>query len=161
MPASADASSSSPYWGEVARRCGNRRALQVAGTLLVPLSASWLVSHHFAYLILVQLSAGFAWAGFELALMLNLLDATDDRSRARVLSLYNLLNGLAIVAGSLCGGLVLRGLGSDGYATLFVLSSLLRAAVVLTLSRGVGLRRAGEPSYGRAFLRTVSFGLLA
>jgi MFS family permease len=151
----------SPYWGEVARRCGNRRALQVACTLVVPLSASWLVSHHFAYLIVVQLSAGFAWAGFELALVLNLLDATDDRTRARVLSLYNLLNGLAIVAGSLCGGLVLRGLGANGYATLFIVSSLLRGLVVLVLARRVGVHRPGEPTYGRAFLRTVSFGLIA
>src|SRR5205085_4573733 len=62
---------SSAYWGEMARHFGHRRALQVSGTLLVPLSALWVVSDDFAYLVALQIFAGFAWAGFELATVLN------------------------------------------------------------------------------------------
>jgi MFS family permease len=147
---------SSAYWGEIARRFGNRRTLQVAGTLLVPLSALWVVSDHFAYLIALQVFAGFAWAGFELAVVLNLLDATDDADRAQVLSLYTLLNGVAIVVASLCGGTLLRAIGEGGYHVLFVVSSLLRAAVMLRLARGVGVRRAREHSFPAVFARVLS-----
>lgn len=147
---------SSAYWGEVARRYGNRRTLQVSGTLLVPLSALWVVSDHFAYLIALQVFAGFAWAGFELAIVLNLLDATDDADRAQVLSLYTLLNGVAIVAGSLLGGVVLRALGDQGYHLLFLCSSALRAVAMLRLARGVGVRRASEHSFPAVFVRVMS-----
>jgi len=150
---------SSPYWGAMARRCGNRRILQVSGTLLVPLAGLWVVSDRFAYLIGLQMLAGFAWSGFELAMVLNLLDVTGDRDRARVLSLYTLLNGLAIVVASLCGGVLLRHLGTVGYPTLFLLSSASRATIMLALGRGVGVRRAGEPSYATSLLRVLSFGL--
>ena len=147
---------SSAYWGEIARRYGNRRTLQVAGTLLVPLSALWVVSDHFAYLIALQLFAGFAWAGFELATVLNLLDATDDADRAQVLSLYTLLNGVAIVVGSLVGGTVLRALGDSGYHLLFLTSSTLRAVAMLRLARGVGVRRDREHSFPSVFVRVLS-----
>ena len=147
---------SSAYWGEIARRFGNRRTLQVAGTLLVPLSALWVVSDRFAYLIALQVFAGFAWAGFELAMVLNLLDATDDADRAQVLSLYTLLNGVAIVVGSLLGGMALRALGDSGYHVLFLCSSLLRALIVWRLARGVGVRRAREHSFPTVFVRVLS-----
>ena len=147
---------SSAYWGEMARRYGNRRALQVSGTLLVPLSALWVVSDHFAYLIALQVVAGFAWAGFELAIVLNLLDATDDADRAQVLSLYTLLNGVAIVTGSLIGGVALRAMGEQGYHVLFLCSSALRALVMLRLARGVGVRREREHSFPTVFVRVLS-----
>jgi MFS family permease len=145
----------SAYWGGVARRIGNRRVLQVSGTLLVPLAGLWVVSDAFVYLIGLQLLAGFAWAGFELATMLNLLDATDDADRAQVLSLYTLLNGVAIVIASVLGGLVLRGLGEGSYHTLFLASSALRAVTMALVASGVGGRRRGEPSFGAAFMHVL------
>jgi MFS family permease len=149
---------SSPYWGEVARRHGNRRALQVSGTLLVPLAGLWVLSDHFLYLIALQVFAGFAWAGFELATVLTLFDATRDDERAGALSLYVLLNGVAIVVGSLLGGTILRGLGSLGYPTIFLLSTALRAAILASLARGVGVRRSGEHRFRTVFVEVISFG---
>ncbi|MGH7858931.1 MAG: MFS transporter, partial [Candidatus Binatia bacterium] len=147
----------STYWGEIARSYGNRRALQVAATLIVPLSGLWVLSDNYAYLIALQLFAGFAWSGLELATFLNFFDCTDERNRAQVLSLYNLLNGLAIVAGSLLGGTCLRWLGDDGYHVIFLLSSTLRGVSLVFLGRGVGRRRtAGEHSYRDVFLRVMT-----
>lgn len=146
----------SAYWGRVATRIGNRRALQVSGmTLLVPLAGLWVVSDAFVYLVGLQLLAGFAWSGFELATMLNLLDATDDADRAQVLSLYTLLNGVAIVLASVLGGLVLRGFGEVSYHGLFLASTALRAATVLLVASGVGVRRPGEPSFGSALAQAL------
>ena len=125
--------------------------------LLVPLSGLWVVSDRFAYLLGLQLFAGFAWAGFELTNILNFFDCTDDRNRAQVLSLYNLLNGIAIVTASLLGGLVLQALGSRGYTYIFLASSACRAVAVLFLARGVGARRqAGEHSFRNVFFRVIT-----
>jgi MFS family permease len=146
---------SSTYWGDIARVFGNRRALQVAAVLLVPLPGLWLVSTNFGYLFVLQLFAGFAWAGFDLATILNFFDCTDHRDRARVLSLFNLLNGCAVVVGSLVGGLVLRTIGDGGYLWVFAGSSVMRAATVARFGRGVGARRAVEHSFQDVFIRVM------
>lgn len=147
----------SPYWGELARSYGNRRILQVAATLITPLSALWVISDNYAYLLGLQLVAGFAWSGFELATFLNFFDCTDRRNRARVLSLYNLLNGVAIVSGSVIGGSVLEYLGRSGYAYIFIASSFLRVVALLALGRGVGQRRAvAEHSFRDVFVRVLT-----
>ena len=147
---------SSSYWGEVAEGYGNRRALQAAAVLVAPLPALWVVSGRFDYLLGLQFLAGFAWAGFELAAFLNLFDCTEERNRARVLSLYNLANGLAVVAGTVAGGFVLRHFGPSGYAHVFLASSILRAATVLLFAKGVGVKRQHEHSFHNVFLRVIS-----
>lgn len=148
---------SASYWGNIARIFGNRRALQVSAVLLVPLAGMWSLSDSFIFLILLQLLAGFAWAGFELLVMLSFFDTTDEQTRARVLSIYNLLNGIAIVAGSLLGGLLLELTGPQGYLWVFVASSALRGLTVLFLARGAGVRREQEHDFERVFLRVISF----
>jgi MFS family permease len=148
---------SSPYWGEIARNYGNRRALQVAVFLVVPLSGLWTVSQNFYFLLFVQLFGGFAWAGADLTNTLNFFDCTDERNRADVISFYNFCNGAAVVTGATIGGFVLRQLGPDGYPILFVSSSLLRLAVVIALARGVGVRRAREHSFPEVFVRVLTF----
>jgi MFS family permease len=147
---------SSSYWGEVAHSYGNRRALQAAALLVAPLPGLWVVSGRFDYLLGLQLMAGFAWAGFELAAFLNLFDCTNDRNRAQVLSLYNLANGVAIVAGTVAGGIVLQHFGPAGYGHVFVVSSILRGLTVLLFAKGVGVKREHEHSFHNVFLRVIS-----
>lgn len=148
---------SSRYWGEIARSYGNRRALQVAVVLVVPLSAMWVISNNFAYLMCLQLLAGFAWAGFELTTFLNLFDCTNARTRAHVLSIYNLLNGIFIVSGSLLGGATMQLLGDAGYHVIFIASSVCRVAIVLLIGRGVGVRRRPhEHSFRDVFTRVIT-----
>lgn len=146
----------SPYWGEIARNFGNRRALQVALVLIIPLSALWAVSENFAYMIALQILAGFAWAGFDLCHILNLYDCTDDRNRAQVLSLFSLLNGISIVVGSLLGGGLLKWTGDAGYHYLFLLSALGRLAAVLSFARGAGDKRPGEEPFSSVFVRVIT-----
>jgi len=148
---------SSAYWGRTARRFGNRRTFQVSALLIVPLSGLWAVSDNFLYLVVLQLFAGFAWAGFELMVMLSFLDTTDEHSRARVLSIFNLLNGVAIVAGALLGGLLLEVLGPDGFVWVFLTSTVLRAAAVLLFARGAGMRRPSEHKFEDVLMRVISF----
>ena len=146
----------SPYWGEIARNYGNRRGLQVAMVLVIPLSAMWSLSDNFVYMLGLQMLAGFAWAGFDLCHILNLFDCTDDRNRAQVLSLFNLMNGAAIVVGSLLGGWLIKWTGDSGYHYLFLLSALGRLSAVLIFGPGAGAKRAGEHPFSAVFVRVIT-----
>ena len=146
----------SPYWGRIGKRFGNRRALQVAATVIVPLPALWLFGDGFLYLLALQVLAGFAWAGFDLMTVLNLFDCSSPAERSRALAAFNLINGVAIVLGTLLGGLAFLALGDAAYAPVFLASSVLRGVTSLAFGRGAGLRRDDEHSFGAVLLRVMS-----
>lgn len=158
-----------PVLGRVARDSGTRRLLWLGSAGIVPLPLLWLVSDHFAWLLLVQIAAGFAWAAYELAAFLSFFEHIPRRARTSILSVYNLANATAIVAGSCVGGLVLELADTNGYYLLFSLSAsarflslvLLRgvADVVPADSRALPLRTLGlRPSAG-AVQRPILAGL--
>jgi MFS family permease len=143
-----------PGLGHLAHHRGSRFVLVAGAIGIIPLPSLWLVSHEFVYLIALQLVSGCAWAAVEYASLLSFFEGIDERDRASVLSLFNLANATALAAGSVLGGLMLRGLGpSDGsYAWLFVASSLMRLATLLLL-RGAPTARTLPR---RMELRTVA-----
>jgi len=134
-----------PAWGRVVDRIGPYRVLWLSGLLVVPLPAMWNVSDSFAYLLAVQIFAGLAWAGYELAQLLLFFDTIPTARRVGVLTLFNLLNAVAIFGGSIIGGLLLAelGAGRDAYSTLFLTSTLIRIAALLVLVRLP--KRAAKP----------------
>jgi MFS family permease len=130
-----------PALGSLAHRTGSRRLLWFASLWIVPLPAMWLITQHFAWLLLVQVCAGIAWGAFELATLLVFFDHIPDRERTSVLSMFNLANALALVIGAGAGSLLFRAFGAElwgGYAVLFVVSSCLRVAGLLWLRRSIG-----------------------
>jgi MFS family permease len=124
-------------WGRMVDRIGAHRVLWISGMLIVPLPALWNVSDSFAYLAAVQMFAGLAWAGYELAQLLLFFDAIPARRRVGVLTVYNLLNAVAFFGGSVVGGLLLSelGAGRDAYRMLFLVSTLARVVAMLALVR--------------------------
>ena len=66
-------------------------------------------------LLMIQVMAGVSWATYELAAFLLFFEAIDARQRIGMLTLYNLGNAAATVAGSLIGGGILMLLG-EGHA---------------------------------------------
>jgi MFS family permease len=82
--------------------------------------------------------AGTAWAAYELATVLLVFEAIPAHERTTLLTLFNLANAVAMVAGALCGGLLLDafGRGQTAYFALFLISSALRGAT-LVLLRGI------------------------
>lgn len=124
-----------PAWGRVADRIGVHRMLWLSGLLVAPLPVLWNFSDSFAYLVAVQVYAGLTWAGYELAQLLLFFDTIPTRRRVGVLTLYNLLNALAIFGGSVVGGLLLAELGSgrDAYWMLFLISTVARLIALLVL----------------------------
>jgi MFS family permease len=126
-----------PAWGRVVDRLGPHRVLWLSGLLVVPLPVLWNASDSFTFLVAVQTYAGLTWAGYELAQLLLFFDAIPTERRVGMLTLFNLLNAMAIFSGSIVGGLILAelGAGRDAYRMLFLASSLIRIAAMLVLVR--------------------------
>lgn len=128
--------------GRLAGRIGAERLLAAGGVLITPIAALWTVSERYDYLLALQLASGVAWACWELASFLLLLEHVREEERTSMLSWYFLGNFAALAGGSLAGGWVLgffkTGAGTydaTGYAWLMWASSLLRAATLVLLWR--------------------------
>jgi MFS family permease len=132
-----------PALGRLAVRFGTRKLLWLGGVGIVPISAMWLVSNSFAFLMLVQLLAGVAWAAYELAMFLLFIEAICPEERTSMLTNFNFANSLATVGGSLLGGALLLGLGKqpETYLLIFALSSVARAMTLVVLWRVSGTAR--------------------
>jgi MFS family permease len=143
-----------PLLGKLAERRGAGVLLAFGAGGVVPLPALWLVSNSWPYLFALQLFAGVAWAAFELATLVAILEHLPEGQRTGVLSWYNLANAIAIGLGSLAGGALWSALGggAPAYAAIFVVSALGRA-LALPLLRGV---RASGLALEPAPLRTLA-----
>lgn len=149
-----------PALGKLARRIGTQRLLWIGGLSIAPVSALWLVSGAFGYLVFVQIAAGLAWAAYELAMFLLFFEAIRDEERTSVLTTYNVGNAVAMALGALLGGGILRLIGEapSTYLLIFGLSSIARLAAMVFLVRvpgtgaielPVGMRVLGvRPSLG-------------
>ncbi|HVP09630.1 MAG TPA: MFS transporter [Phycisphaerae bacterium] len=127
----------SPWLGRLASRLGPRLVLWIGGLGIVPQAAAWMVSTSFSYLLVLHLLGGIAWAAHELASPLMYFELIQERERTSVLTMFNLMNAAAMVAGASLGGIVLHSLGTDRptYLVLFALSSLTRLAAMPLLAR--------------------------
>lgn len=143
-----------PWLGRLARRLGARGLLWFGGAGIVPLSAAWLVSDSFVYLVGLQLVVGVFWGAYELASQLLLIETIPESERTSVLTAFNLVHAASTVAGSLLGGAALLTLGKQPvvYLGLFVASSVARlGALGLLWSSGTGAEAAPLPADKGAF----------
>lgn len=126
-----------PALGRYVRRVGTKKVLRQAGFAIATLPIQWLFTDNFAWLFVLQLFSGIAWAAFELASLLSFFERIPPHGQTSVLTLYNLANATAIVTGSAIGGGILRwfGPGPAGFAAIFVVSTLVRAAMLGFLRR--------------------------
>jgi MFS family permease len=153
-----------PLCGRFAKRWGARRLLTLGGVGIVPLTGMWSVSDNYAWLCVTQVIAGISWAAYELAFFLLFFESIPANERVSVLTLFNLLNSLALAAGALIGGAILHYAAESvaAYHALFAISSVWRALALVVLWRvpyievaadSVGmqieeLRPTGEPLDG-------------
>jgi MFS family permease len=126
-----------PVFGALAGRFGSQRLLYVFGAAIVPLSALWLVSDSLAWLLVVQVVAGIAWAGYELTTFLLLFDRIAESERTSILTTYYLGHAVATVAGATLGAVILKSIGPvpGAYMVLFALSCAARVGAVAFLAR--------------------------
>jgi len=128
------------FWGKRADRAGNIRVIKITSVLIPLVPLLWIGSHELYYLIPVQILSGFAWAGFNLASMNFIYDASVPEKRTQYIAAFNALSGTAICVGALSGGYLASRLPSLlGYQllTLFLISGLARGLVAVTLLRHI------------------------
>lgn len=104
---------------------------------IVPLPMFWLVSKHAYFIFGMQLLNGLAWAFVEVGLSLIFFSDIKQEEKVPVLTVYNLLNSLAIIIGTLLGAKILMVFGENTstYYAVFVLGSLARALGFIPLYR--------------------------
>lgn len=128
------------FWGRRADQAGNIKVLKVTSALVPLIPLLWLGSHQLYYLVPVQILSGFAWAGFNLASVNFVLDASPPERRMQYIAVFNAMNGSAICFGALLGGYLapyLPPLLGYKLLTLFLVSGLLRGLVAAALLRHI------------------------
>ncbi|MBI2854807.1 MAG: MFS transporter [Chloroflexi bacterium] len=120
------------HWGQAADRVGNSRIVRMTAALVPLVPLLWILSTNVAYLGLVQVFSGLAWAGYNLCTVNYLYDATTPENRTRYLAYFNAGNGISAGMGALTGGFLAPRIPAlNGYPvlTLFLISGVLRGAV--------------------------------
>jgi MFS family permease len=122
-------------WGYVVQKIGVNRLLWMSGLAIVPLPALWDLSDSFTYLAILQVFSGAVWGAYELANLLLIIESIPAAKKINILTIYNLVNALAIVVGSFVGGFLLTafGGGRHAYLMVFLFSTLARAVALLIL----------------------------
>jgi len=103
--------------------------VMIAGLVLVsPLPALWALSEGYYYVVALQIVSGMGWACFENGLSLVFFKDLRQDEKVPVLTIYNLLNSLAIIIGTSLGAKFLGILGEEKsvYWGLFAGGALLR-----------------------------------
>ena len=156
-----------PHWGRLADKFGNVRVLHFASVGLSLCPLWWLISDSLWWLILVQIYAGFVWAGFIIATGNFLFDAVTPAKRARCAAYFTIVN----TTGAACGGLISREIISylelsqitfTGFQTvssplllLFFISGIGRLLVCATLGYNFTEVRNVESTTRKEFLYTT------
>lgn len=161
-------------WGRLGDIFGNRVILTVTGSVIPVFPVLWLVSPHFAYVVVLQMLGGLFWAGFSLSASNYLYDSVSPERRAAYSAVHNVFTSIAIFAGALLGGflslMVPESFTLLGYTWhwtsslwgVLVVSSLARGVVVLSLAPALReVRDVRRLSAAGLMLRVARFNALA
>lgn len=104
---------------------------------IVPLPALWLVSENMYFIFGLQILSGLGWACVEVGLSLIFFKDIKQEEKIPVLTVYNLLNSLAIIIGTTLGAKILFFFGEkiSSYYAVFVLGSIARGLGFIPLYR--------------------------
>lgn len=161
-------------WGRLGDIFGNRLILTVTGSVIPIFPVLWLVSPHFAYVVVLQMFGGVVWAGFSLSANNYLYDAVAPERRAAYSAVHNVFTSLAIFAGALLGGFLsvvvpesftLFGKSWHWTSSLWgvlVASSLARALAAISLAPALReVREVRRSTAAGLMLRVARFNALA
>jgi len=142
-----------PTLGKLANKFGVQKLLLFSGIAVMPLAGFWIVSDNFLFLLVLQIFAGVAWAGFELATVLYVFNIIKVEERTSVLSYVNVLQSTMMTVGSLIGGAILLSFEKSyvGYMIIFLLSSALRTLTIVPLFKASQIK----PRFYVAAFRTL------
>ncbi|MGZ3775031.1 MAG: MFS transporter [Pseudobdellovibrionaceae bacterium] len=121
---------------------------------IVPLPSLWILSKSVYYIFGLQLVNGLAWAFVEVGLALIFFNDLKQEEKIPILTVYNLLNSLAIIIGTCIGArlLIFFGESISSYYAIFVVGSVLRGFGFIPLYRYMKaqLLKSPNPSIRKA-----------
>jgi MFS family permease len=148
------------FWGKYVDRIGSKNVLVTCGFLIPLVPFLWTLTTDPWRLVLVEIFSGTVWAGFNLSVSTYLFDATDRKNRAREIAEYTLLVQVASFLGAMLGSGLLGFFdrtNPNAYITIFILSAVLRLAVVLIFFKTLQEMRLVEiPVKDRVFKRFIA-----
>jgi MFS family permease len=118
-----------PFWGRIAQRHG-ARCLFVWGALaVVPISALWMASGSYWYILALQALTGAAFGAYELGFFFLALESIKEDERTSMMGLFMLFNSFAAAAGALAGSIAIGAMGAaaGAYMAIFAASTVARA----------------------------------
>lgn len=125
-------------WGRLSDLFGNRLILVTTGVVIPVMPLLWLVSTHYAWLILVQMLSGLCWAGFTLSATNTVYDLTPRETRTSLMAVHNVLAATGVFIGAVTGGWLGSRLPASlevGATTLAWLTPLYGVFVISALAR--------------------------
>jgi MFS family permease len=146
-----------PAWGRTVDAHGARSVYPAAAFLVAIVPLPWLWTTGLFWVVVAQAMSGFSWAGHEISALTLMLESSSRKTRAQVFAIQSVVNGAAVLLGSL-GGALIVGLGGANYRLAFSASALGRLVVAVAAARLLpGL--PGRPASGRReiLLRVVGF----
>ncbi len=123
-----------PYWGKLADRYGEKKIITVTSVLMCLTPLFWLFVSSPVHVILVEVFSSFAVAGFDLINFNFLLAVTPAEKRPTYVANHTFVRGLAIVAGTLLGGILAQSFSSSAFLWLSGLQILFLASFLLRVS---------------------------
>lgn len=159
------------WWGRLCDKHGNRATILATSVLLPVLPLLWVITKDFYLILGIQVVAGIAWSGFNLAGSNFIYDSIPANLRHRVFGYYNVINGLfTLVGGSVIGAWCALNMPSSyqfggihisflsSLPAVFIVSGLLRALVGILLLPTFKEVRPIEPITSRQILWRISTG---
>ncbi len=155
-------------WGKFGDKFGNRMILVITGFTLPLVPVLWLFSANFYYILLIQMLAGFSWAGFSLSMGNFIFDAIPQPKRAKSVAIFNVLNAVGIFSGAAIGGWLTRyipvSISIQGFSILmisnlqwlFLISGVLRLFMSISFLPAIREMREVEPLTLRELIFRVS-----
>ncbi len=132
-------------WGKNADRFGNVKILTLTSILVSAIPMLWLFTQDFYLILLINVFAGMAWAGFNLSSSNFIFDSVETPKRVRYIAYYNIIVSSLALVGGMLGGFYLTQIGdkllfSSLYHVVFFFSGtsrLLFGAILLQKIREV------------------------
>lgn len=126
------------FWGRRADTAGNLKVIQITSMIIPLVPILWVFNNSVYYLLAANIVSGFAWSGYNLSAGNFVYDASEPGIRTKQIAVFNATDMIACCLGGVLGGYIaphLPILFTFRLRTLFLMSGLLRATVVLLLLR--------------------------
>lgn len=121
-----------PHWGRFSDKYGEKKILAVTGILAALVPFNWMLVSTPIGVVLAESFSGFAWAGFDLVAFNFVLAVTPAEKRPSYVANHSFFRGIAVVAGTLAGGVLAQNFASShllwlaGLQVVFLISFALR-----------------------------------